>query len=85
MAQRLKRWESPRKEGRNVKGKGGSARGRQRRKQTQMLKQKLKSGPPAPRDTRSPQAGQSPNSISPHREEPPPLFPIFLELTQNFI
>ncbi|XGV96155.1 MAG: hypothetical protein ACAF41_25890 [Leptolyngbya sp. BL-A-14] len=42
MAQRLKRWESPRREGRNDKGKGGSARQRQRRKQFQALRQKLK-------------------------------------------
>ncbi|MEH2079047.1 MAG: hypothetical protein V7K89_03245 [Nostoc sp.] len=39
---RLKRWESPRKEGRNDKGKGGSARKRQLKKQRQMLRQKLK-------------------------------------------
>ncbi len=42
MAQRLKRWESPRREGRNDKGRGGSARQRQRRKQFQMLRNKLK-------------------------------------------
>ena len=42
MAQRLKRWESPRKEGRNDKGKGGSARQRQLKKRTQMLRRKLK-------------------------------------------
>ncbi|XHX79761.1 MAG: hypothetical protein RBJ76_07510 [Stenomitos frigidus ULC029] len=42
MAQRLKRWESPRREGRNDKGKGGSARQRQRRKQFQALRKKLK-------------------------------------------
>ncbi|WP_375476270.1 hypothetical protein [uncultured Nostoc sp.] len=39
---RLKRWESPRKEGRNDKGKGGSARKRQLKKQRQMLRQRLK-------------------------------------------
>ncbi|BAZ32364.1 hypothetical protein NIES4074_48680 [Cylindrospermum sp. NIES-4074] len=38
----LKRWESPRKEGRNDKGRGGSARKRQLKKQRQMLRQKLK-------------------------------------------
>jgi hypothetical protein len=43
MSQRLKRWESPRNEGRNNKGKGGSARQRQKKKQFQMLRQKLKS------------------------------------------
>lgn len=44
MARRLKRWESPRREGRNHKGKGGSARQRQLKKQTQMLRKKLKDG-----------------------------------------
>ena len=44
MNQRLKRWESPRSEGRNTKGKGGSARQRQKKKQLQMLRNKLKSG-----------------------------------------
>lgn len=39
---RLKRWESPRREGRNDKGKGGSARQRQLKKRTQMLRKKLK-------------------------------------------
>ncbi|NEQ21049.1 MAG: hypothetical protein F6K28_17845 [Microcoleus sp. SIO2G3] len=42
MTQRLKRWESPRRQGRNDKGKGGSARQRQLKKQTQMLRKKLK-------------------------------------------
>lgn len=42
MVERLKRWESPRKRGRNYKGKGGTARARQLRKREQMLRQKLK-------------------------------------------
>lgn len=42
MIERLKRWESPRKRGRNHKGKGGSSRARQLRKREQMLRQKLK-------------------------------------------
>lgn len=42
MARQLKRWESPRRQGRNDKGKGGSARARQLRKQQQMLRKKLK-------------------------------------------
>lgn len=42
MSRLLKRWESPRREGRNDKGKGGSARQRQLKKQTQMLRQQLK-------------------------------------------
>ncbi|MFQ4143723.1 hypothetical protein [Chlorogloeopsis sp. ULAP02] len=39
---RLKRWESPRRQGRNNKGKGGSARQRQLKKQQQMLRKRLK-------------------------------------------
>nr|WP_242046694.1 hypothetical protein [Cylindrospermum sp. FACHB-282] len=39
---RLKRWESPRREGRNDKGRSGSARKRQLKKQKQMLRQRLK-------------------------------------------
>jgi hypothetical protein len=42
MNQQLKRWESPRREGRNDKGRGGAARKRQLKKQTQMLRQSLK-------------------------------------------
>ena len=42
MAPRLKSWESPRRRGRNNKGKGGSARARQIRKQQKMLRQRLK-------------------------------------------
>jgi hypothetical protein len=38
----LKSWESPRKEGRNDKGRGGSARARQLKKQTQLLRRNLK-------------------------------------------
>ncbi|WP_460208289.1 hypothetical protein [Scytonema sp. NUACC21] len=41
---RLKRWESPRREGRNDKGRGGSARQRQLKKQQQTLRKKLKEG-----------------------------------------
>ena len=44
MSQRLKRWESPRREGRNDKGRGGSARQRQKQKQMKLLRQRLKSG-----------------------------------------
>jgi hypothetical protein len=45
MARQLKRWESPRKEGRNSKGKGGSARQRQVRKQMKALRKRLKDHP----------------------------------------
>ena len=50
MVERLKRWESPRKQGRNDKGKGGSARARQLRKREQMLRQKLKSNDKQPQE-----------------------------------
>ena len=42
MAERLKSWESPRKRGRNDKGKGGTARARQLRKREKLLRKKLK-------------------------------------------
>jgi hypothetical protein len=42
MARQLKRWESPRREGRNDKGRGGAARKRQRQKQLKNLIKKLK-------------------------------------------
>jgi hypothetical protein len=50
MSQRLKRWESPRREGRNDKGRGGSARQRQKQKQMKLLRQRLK-----PNDLEKPQ------------------------------
>lgn len=43
MARQLKSWESPRREGRNHKGKGGSARQRQLKKRENRLRQQLKS------------------------------------------
>lgn len=42
MSQQLKRWESPRKRGRNQKGRGGSARQRQYLKQQQFWRKRLK-------------------------------------------
>lgn len=50
MAQHLKRWESPRSQGRNIKGKGGSARARQLRKQQQLLRKKLKNNQDSGKD-----------------------------------
>lgn len=41
MAQYLKRWESPRKLGRNDKGRGGTARQRQLQKRQQTLRKRL--------------------------------------------
>ncbi|ASC72741.1 hypothetical protein XM38_037000 [Halomicronema hongdechloris C2206] len=54
MAQHLKRWESPRRRGRNHKGRGGTARQRQYRKQQQQLRQRLKSAA----NDKSPQKGE---------------------------
>jgi hypothetical protein len=48
MTQRLKRWESPRRQGRNDKGRGGAARQRQLKKQQQLLRKKLKENNPNP-------------------------------------
>lgn len=48
MARQLKSWESPRRQGRNSKGAGGSARARQLRKQRSMLVKKLKGENPQP-------------------------------------
>jgi hypothetical protein len=62
MARQLKRWESPRQEGRNSKGKGGSARQRQRRKQLQMLRKKLKDVSNHPDPNGSNQSGGSSNA-----------------------
>lgn len=61
MAQRLKRWESPRRQGRNDKGKGGSARQRQLKKQTQMLRKKLKDSKEA--DNQNKQEGRDTSSL----------------------
>ena len=61
MAQRLKRWESPRRQGRNDKGKGGSARQRQLKKQTQMLRKKLKDSQEA--DNQNKQQGRDTSSL----------------------
>jgi len=63
MAQRLKRWESPRRQGRNEKGKGGSARQRQLKKQQQMLRKKLKEGQKA--DNCDKKGGRDYNSLPP--------------------
>ncbi len=61
MTQRLKRWESPRRQGRNDKGKGGSARQRQLKKQQQMLRKKLKEGQKA--DGQNNQGGRDMSSL----------------------
>ena len=76
MAQRLKRWESPRSQGRNTKGKGGSARQRQLKKQQQMLRKKLK-GEPIKGDRT-----QSPNPTNTKEKRTPVLFSFYLETMQ---
>lgn len=43
---RLKSWESPRAQGRNNKGKGGSARQRQIKKRNKMIKKRLRGESP---------------------------------------
>lgn len=58
MARMLKRWESPRKEGRNDKGRGGTARQRQVKKQMKMLQKRLKD------QGQSGQQGNSPRESS---------------------
>lgn len=47
MAQYLKRWESPRKLGRNDKGRGGTARQRQLQKRQQTLRKHLEGRSPS--------------------------------------
>mgnify|MGYP001801416704 FL=1 len=44
MAQQLKRWESPRRKGRNHKGRGGSAKQRQYKKRQKRLMKRLQQG-----------------------------------------
>lgn len=78
MAQRLKSWESPRSQGRNTKGKGGSARQRQLKKQQQMLRKKLK-GESITGD-RNATPSQNPNNTKEKRT--PVLFSFYLEMQQ---
>ena len=70
MVERLKRWESPRKRGRNHKGKGGSARARQLRKQQQLLRKKLKEN----------SDNQKPNQDQRRELNPPSIFLYLLNL-----
>lgn len=71
---RLKRWESPRREGRNNKGKGGAARQRQIKKQTQMMRKKLK-GETKP-EKQKPENNQGKRIKN--------LFPFYLVTTINY-
>ena len=65
MVERLKSWESPRKRGRNQKGKGGSARARQLRKREKLLRKKLQ---------QNQNTGANQQSKSQEGEIIPPLF-----------
>ncbi|MBE9117413.1 hypothetical protein IQ249_16050 [Lusitaniella coriacea LEGE 07157] len=64
MTQRLKRWESPRRQGRNHKGRGGAARQRQLKKQQQMLRKKLKGQPESKKQNRQDKGGRDVTSSS---------------------
>jgi hypothetical protein len=61
VTQRLKRWESPRRQGRNDKGRGGSARKRQLKKQQQVLRKKLKESNSNPDRRQNSQEGREIN------------------------
>jgi hypothetical protein len=74
MARQLKRWESPRREGRNAKGRGGSARQRQIIKQQQQLRRKLKKT----KDARDAKTSTQPPSQSPDTKTPPQREPQIL-------
>jgi hypothetical protein len=73
---RLKRWESPRREGRNDKGRGGSARQRQLKKQQQRLRQKLKEGNKAEKDNK-PDSRKLNKSKKQRQGEENLIFPLF--------
>ncbi|MGP1382945.1 MAG: hypothetical protein ACTS2F_05250 [Thainema sp.] len=66
MAQ-LKRWESPRRKGRNRKGRGGSARQRQLIKRQKQLQKKLKQQ--TDRDSSNQGSTQNPSSKRKARTE----------------
>jgi hypothetical protein len=63
MAQQLKRWESPRRSGRNDKGRGGSARQRQKQKQMKALRQRLKQDGSSPSQNHSADQGREFSSL----------------------
>lgn len=70
---RLKSWESPRSEGRNSKGKGGSARARQLKKQQQTLRKQLK----AQRDRQNDRPNHQPNHQGKETDNSFPFFVSF--------
>ena len=74
---RLKSWESPRSEGRNSKGKGGSARARQLKKQQQTLRKQLKAQHDRPNERQNHQQNQQQNHQG---KETYNSFPYFVSL-----
>ncbi|MBE9201942.1 MULTISPECIES: hypothetical protein [unclassified Nodularia (in: cyanobacteria)] len=68
----IKRWESPRREGRNDKGRGGSARKRQLKKQRQMLRQRLK-------DANKPNNNKN-YGLGEEKNLPPFLYPVYTQV-----
>lgn len=69
MARQLKRWESPRREGRNDKGRGGTARKRQRQKQLKNLAKKLKQQDNSYNDRQNKSTNPNCNSENCHRTQ----------------
>ncbi|NJM56719.1 MAG: hypothetical protein HC857_03775 [Synechococcales cyanobacterium RU_4_20] len=63
MAQQLKRWESPRQSGRNQKGRGGTARQRQLKKQHKRLLKRLKQGGDRPLTAQNNAQNMPPDTI----------------------
>lgn len=63
MARMLKRWESPRREGRNDKGRGGAARQRQLQKRNQALRKKLQDGSEPNSNQQSDSRGERTNTL----------------------
>ena len=61
MAQQLKRWESPRRKGRNHKGRGGSAKAKQYKKRQQQLRKHLQANSSEKKATSLPTAQKSTN------------------------
>jgi hypothetical protein len=76
---RLKRWESPRREGRNDKGRGGYARQRQLKKQQQMLRKKLKEGNKLEKDNK-PDSLTLDNNKKKRQGEDNLIFPLIFSL-----
>jgi len=74
---RLKSWESPRSEGRNSKGKGGSARARQLKKQQQTLRKQLKAQHDRPNERPKQQQNQQQNYQGKETDNSFPFFVCF--------